>query len=130
MITEQQLMLNPSLQRMNKFMPVAVLYFFFNSLWLPEGLLYTTLLTPFFIVWLYNRQMLQPFAWFFLVSLIYAFIHLMLGIDILFYLRSYLLLITVFVFVCSFYLFTRVCHSLGEIFRKILILNFLLLIPA
>lgn len=130
MTTEQQLVLNPSLQRMNKFMPVAVLYFFFNSLWLPEGVLYTTLLTPLFIIWLYNRQMLQPFSSFFLISLIYAFIHLMNGIDILFYLRSYLLLITVFVFICSFYLFTRVCNSLGEIFRKILIINFILLIPA
>ena len=109
---------------------MAVLYFFFNSLWLPEGVLYTTLLTPFLIVWLYNRQMLQPFALYFLISLIYTFIHLMLGMDVLFYLRSYLLLTTVFVFVCSFYLFTRVCHSLGELYRKIIILNFLLLIPA
>ncbi len=130
MKAEQQLLIHPSLQKMNKYMPVAVLYFFVNSLWLPEGLLYTTLLTPVFIVWLYNHSALKPIGIFLIVTFLYAVIHLLLGVDILLYLRSYLLFTSVFVFVLSFYHFTVICNSLGEIFKKILILNFFLLIPA
>ncbi len=130
MKAEQQLLVNPSLHKMNKYMPVAVLYFFLNSLWLPEGLLYTTLLTPVFIIWLYNKSALKPIGVFLIVTFLYAFIHLLVGVDILFYLRSYLLITSVFVFVLSFYHFTRVCNSIREIFKKILILNFFLLIPA
>src|SRR5688500_356701 len=130
MKVEYQLLVNPSLPKINKYMPLAVLYFFVNSLWLPEGLLYTTLLTPFFIVWLYNHSALKPIAIFFIVTFLFAVIHLLLGVDILFYLKSYLLFTSVFVFVLAFFHFTRVCNSLGEIFKKILILNFFLLIPA
>jgi hypothetical protein len=130
MDTHQQLIINQPLQKLNKYMPLAVLYFFFNSLWLPEGLLYTTLLTPYFIVWLYQNKMLHPFAWFACITLGYALIHLVIGIDILYYLRSYLLFSTVFIFVLTIYMFTRVCLSPGEIFKKLLILNFFLLIPA
>ena len=126
----EQLLANPSWQKMNKYMPIAVLYFFFNSLWLPEGLLYTTLLTPFLIVWLYNKSLLQPLGIFLIVTLLFAFIHIIVGIDLLYYLRSYLLFTSVFIFVLAFYHFTRVCLTLGEIFKKILILNFFLLIPA
>ena len=130
MNVHQQPITTGGIPRMNKYMPVAVLYFFVNSLWLPEGLLYTTLLTPVFIVWLYNHSALKPIGIYLIASFLYAVIHLLLGIDILFYLKSYLLFTSVFVFVLSFYQFTRICSSLREIFKKILILNFFLLIPA
>src|SRR6186713_1475298 len=34
------------------FLGIGCLYFFFNSFLLPDGLLYTILLSPFFLVWL------------------------------------------------------------------------------
>jgi hypothetical protein len=130
MKAQHQLMASPYLQRMNKYMPLAIVYFFINSLWLPEGLLFTTLLTPFFIFWLYEQQMLKPLTWFFAITIMYACIHFLIGVDILYYLRSYLLLLSVFIFTLAFYQFTKVCQTLPDIFRKILILNFLLLVPA
>ncbi|HUR12091.1 MAG TPA: hypothetical protein VM012_12005 [Flavitalea sp.] len=122
-------LISPGL-RINKFLPVAALYFFVNSIFLPQGLLYTTLLTPFFIVWLYNQRFMKPFPWFFFITIVYACIHLIIGVELTFYIISYILFFCVFVFCCTFYQFTRICSSLRDIFRQLLILNFLLLIPA
>lgn len=130
MKAQQQLLTNIHLPRMNKYMPLAVVYFFFNSLWLPEGLLYTTLLTPLFLLWLYVHQMLKTLPLFFGITVIYACFHFLNGVDVFYYFRSYLLFLSVFIFALTFYHFTRIAHTIREIFRKILILNFIMLLPA
>ena len=89
--------------QVNRYLPIAVLYFFLNSFLLPHGLLYTALLTPFFLVWLYNSYVFNYVWLFFLVSIPYAAIHLMNGIEPISYLKSYALIFTVFVFSLSFY---------------------------
>lgn len=116
--------------KINKYLPAALIYFFFNSLFLPEGLLYTTILTPVFFVWLYEEKMLTPLVWFFFLTILYACIHFIIGVNILFYLKSYLLFTTVFIFVIAFFLYVRKTSTLRHIFRSILILNFLLLMIA
>ena len=36
----------------NKYVPFAIIYFFINSLALPFGLTYTSLMAPFFYIWI------------------------------------------------------------------------------
>jgi hypothetical protein len=116
--------------RINKYMPIAIIYFFFNSFLLPSGLLYTTILTPLFLLWLYQQNHLKNIAAFFIVTIPFAVIHLINGADPIFYLISYTLLFTAFVFSLCFIEFVKKCNTLRKIFRFIIILNFFFLLIA
>src|ERR1051325_11325598 len=109
--------------QMNKYLPVTILYFFLNSFLLPHGLLYTTLLTPFFLIWLYNSRVFNYVWIFFLVSIPYAVVHLLKGIDLISYLKSYAFLFSVFVFGLAFYQFLYVCQTIPALFKNIVIIN-------
>ena len=108
----------------NKYLPVALLYFFFNSFLLPHGLLYTAILTPVFIYWLFTYSYIKKIWWFFLFTVPFLAIHFLNGVETNFYFTSYAILFTVFVFGLSFSLFLKKCTTLRSIFRYILIINF------
>ncbi|MEJ7738076.1 MAG: hypothetical protein WKF97_11665 [Chitinophagaceae bacterium] len=114
----------------NKYLPFVFLYFFFNSVFLPLGLLYTALLAPFFLIWLYLNQSLRPLWIFFAVTLAFACIHLWNGIDSFYYARSYVLLFTSFVFGMSVYLFLRKVNNIEAILKQLLICNFIFAVAA
>jgi hypothetical protein len=115
-----------NLIRINRYLPFVLLYFFLNSVLLPLGLLYTTILTPFFLIWLYRQNKIQ-YGWvFFLLTIPFAFIHYFQGIDLYYYLKSYFLLFSVFVFILTVMRFLQVAHSLRTIFRLLLNINFFL----
>jgi len=116
--------------KLNKYLPIAVLYFFFNSIFLPLGLLYTTILTPIFLIWLYRQNHWKSILIFLICTIPIICIHLIQGVNIGFYLRSYVLMITCLVFIFTFSQFLRACHSLRDIFRKLLWINFFLVIIA
>jgi hypothetical protein len=116
--------------KINRYLPIAVLYFFFNGLLLPIGLLYTTLLTPFFLLWLYRYPSFNLLWIFFLVTVPFGMIHFINGVDVLTYLKSYLLSFSVYVFALSFYQFLRNCASLESIYKHIVIINFFLCLVA
>ena len=116
--------------RFNKYLPVALIYFFLNAAFLPLGLLYTSLLCPFFLFWLHKQKRLGDLRVFFLISIPFFCIHLALGIQFAHYARSYMLLLAVFVFTISCMVFCRVCVTLRDIFRQLLIINFLLVLLA
>jgi hypothetical protein len=108
----------------NKYYPIALLYFFFNGVFLPEGLLYTTLLTPFFLIWLLRYPTIKYIGYFFLFTIPLGFIHWSNGIeDYPYYFKSYFAIFAVFVFCIAFYQYLENCHTLRTIFRKILIFN-------
>jgi hypothetical protein len=116
--------------RINKYLPFAVLYFFLNSVFLPLGLLYTTLLTPFFIFWLFRQNNLE-YGWvFFLLTIPFVIIHFIQGVNPFYYIRSYILLFSVFVFILTLIRFLQVTQSLRTIFRLLLIINFALAVVA
>jgi hypothetical protein len=115
---------------MNKYLPIAVLYFFFNSFMLPQGLLYTTILTPLFLIWLLKYPTFHYIWFFFLFTIPFAIIHYMHGIHLLFYFRSYALLFTWFVFGIAFYQFLKNCRTLRSLFRILLLLNFMFVVIA
>lgn len=125
----------PKIQRRKYkiFLGVACLYFFFNSFLLPDGLLYTILLSPFFLVWL--RMHKVPIARY---STIYLFcwlpllvIHYSFGISLSDYLKSSALYYTVFLFAVTVYTYFRLYGFTYEsLMEKILKLNFLFVIVA
>jgi hypothetical protein len=109
--------------KINKYFPFALIYFYLNSVFLPLGLLYTTVLTPVFLLWLYKQNQVH-YAWiFFAITIPFAFIHYLQGVDIYYYVRSYALLFTVFIFLLTVIRFLQVTGSLRTIFRNLLLLN-------
>jgi hypothetical protein len=116
--------------RINKYMPIAVLYFFFNGFLLPLGLLYTTILSPFFLIWLCRYRSIR-YLWIYLaVTIPFVIIHFAQGVHATYYFRSYILLFSVFVFGLTFYQFLRVCNTLGVIYKRLVIINFILTVVA
>ncbi|MDH7463259.1 hypothetical protein QEG73_18315 [Chitinophagaceae bacterium 26-R-25] len=116
--------------KINKYLPFAVLYFFFNSLLLPLGLLYTTLLTPLFLLWLYKYPVFKYFYFFVVGSVAFAVVHFFNGVDIPAYGKSYFLILSVLLWCMAFYQFLLSCNSLQSIFNKLLIINFFLVLIA
>ena len=116
--------------RINKYLPVVILYFFFNGFLLPHGLLYTTILTPLFLLWLYQYRTFHKLWLFFAIIIPFGIIHFLNGVDAYYYTVSAILFFTVFVFTICFYQFLKVCLTLRTIFRKIIIINFGLVIIA
>ncbi|PWT96533.1 MAG: hypothetical protein C5B52_15525 [Bacteroidetes bacterium] len=114
-------------RKINKFLPVGILYFFFNSFLLPQGMLYTTILTPLFLIWLYRYPIFNYVWLFFIVSVPFMIVHLLNGVNFVYYFRSYFLLFSVFVFGMAFYQFLKNCKNLPSIFEALLIINIFLL---
>lgn len=115
---------------MHRFLPIAILYFFLNGLFLPLGLLYTSLLAPVFIIWLWKYPAINYLWVFFLVSIPYAVIHFLNGVNPLVYLKSYFLLFTVFVFCVSFFQFLKIVKDLPSLFKSLTILNAFMVVIA
>ncbi|MBC7829373.1 MAG: hypothetical protein H7122_16620 [Chitinophagaceae bacterium] len=109
--------------RFNKYLPVAILYFFLNSFLLPHGLLYTTLLTPVFIIWLYKYPSFKYVWYFFPFIALFVTVHLINGVNIKSYAISFFLLFSVYVFAVAFHRFLKECNSLRSIYRNILVIN-------
>ena len=117
----------------NKYLPFAILYFFLNGFLLPHGLLYTSLLSPFLLIWLYNYysyRLFIPISIFLVVLFPFVLVHLMNGVNTFYYLRSFLLLFTVFIFALSFYQYLKVSDSLRTIYRQLLVLNIVFVMLA
>jgi hypothetical protein len=115
----------------NKYLPPAILYFFFNGVLLPLGVLYTTLLTPIFLLWLLRYPSINYLRYFFLFTVPLFFIHLVNGIeDYRYYVQSYISFFSVYVFGLAFYQYLENCHSLRHIFKKILIFNGIMTVIA
>ncbi len=99
-------------------------FFFFNILFLPTGLLYTTLMTPWFLWLLLRRRHWKGLAWYFLLSLPLAWYHLSHGAVGETYLRSYFLFTSVAVFTLwAWHYFRQHARKLGGYFRQISIYN-------
>lgn len=116
---------SPGVLSFHKLLPVAVLYFFLNSVGLPTGLFYTTLLSPLLFIWLY----LQGKRWITLKFLLclspFIVMHIHDGLDSSFYYaRSVLLFWTVLVTVYSFCWALLKCKNIERLFEQLIVLNF------
>ncbi len=116
--------------KISKYSLLAFLYFFFNSVFLPKGLLYTTALSPLF----YYRVILakrKTYALPFFIFLgAYDFIHLLLGIDLLSFLVSNLLFILTYFCVIAIHHFVNQYESFPKLYKHVVLLNAALVLLA
>jgi hypothetical protein len=113
-----------------KFFLVAIIVFFLNSAGLPYGLLYTTLLTPFFYIWVVRKTGSEPILPFLLLLTPFIIAHMVVGVDLPTYLISFLNITCIYIFCCAFYLFLRSGTDIGSIFKRLLFINFFLCLIA
>ena len=75
------------------------IYFFFNSILLPKGLLFTSILSPLIYIWLYNRGERKILFRYFVIALPVAVLQLLLveKINLYYFARSFLLFLLVYI---------------------------------
>jgi hypothetical protein len=96
---------------------LATVYFFFNSLGLPAGMLYTTLLSPIFALVLMAKGYAKHLLLFFVLLFPFFIVHLFLGVDLEVYLRSGTLIFTAYVFGLTVYHFAGNRNAIETIIR-------------
>ena len=106
------------------------LVFFVNTVGLPHGLLYTTLLTPFLYIWSVRRLPVEPVSVFLLLLGPFVVIHLLNGVDIRSNFISIANLLCIYIFCCAFFVFLKSCHTLEIFFYRLLKINFILCLIA
>jgi hypothetical protein len=74
--------------KVSKYTLLAQLYFFFNALLLPKGLLYTTVLSPYFFYQQLVNKRKTYWLQFFSFLIIFDVIHLFGGVDLISFLKS------------------------------------------
>jgi hypothetical protein len=114
----------------DKYAWLAYVYFFFNSLGLPYGLLYMHLLTPYWYLRLLIKQKKEILHRFLLLLLPFDLIHYLYGVDWDSFIKSNLLLLSTYIFVYVFYLFLHSYGHIEKLFKKILITNFIFTLIA
>jgi len=110
------------------FLLVASLYFFFNSFLLPDGLLYTILLSPLFLYWLMLKKVhvIRNVFLFLLCWLPLLIIQYSYGISLPEYLKSSALYFTVFIFSMTVYhYFKNYSFTYEPLMETVLKINFL-----
>ena len=116
--------------KINKYLPIAFIYFFMNGLWLPTGLFYTSLLCPLFVLWLFYHKQGNLILWFFAATIPYVILHLANGVKTASYVKSYGLFFSVFIFCCCYYTFLKQNKSITHIFKQLLLWNSIFLVVA
>lgn len=109
---------------------IIFVYFFFNSLFLPHGLLYTTLLTPVFIYSLLKRNIYRYIIISTIILLCFFLLQFWYGVDLLYYVRSSALLFSVIVFCVYVYHWAKDFREWDNVMRKLVYVSFLLTIIA
>ncbi|HUS01354.1 MAG TPA: hypothetical protein VMY77_06490 [Chitinophagaceae bacterium] len=116
--------------KINKFFPFAFIYFFINSLGLPFGLTFTAILSPLFYWWIITTRKKEIILPFFICLAPFFIMHFILGVDLKSYIISVFNFTAVYIFCQAFYTFLKDCANPEKIFRKLLVINFILCIIA
>ena len=117
--------------KLNKYFPFAFVYFFINSIALPFGLTYTAILAPLFYIWIISerkKEILFPFV---VILAPFILVHV-LYVDVIrkVYFYSLLNMVLVYIVCQAVYTFLKVCNDIEKIFRRLLIINFILCLVA
>jgi len=113
------------------FLPYIILFFFLNNFLLPEGLLYTAILSPVFLYWMYKRHYFKNLIGYSILLIIPIIAHLFVGFDVKSYVISSILVFTAWIFLfTAFHVIPLLNENLDEIFKKVLIFNSILLSVA
>ena len=115
----------------NKYVPFAVVYFFINSLALPFGLTYTSLMAPFFYTWILVTRKKETVLPFIAILLPFIIIHItVVEPEVKPYAVSLVNLVLVYIFCQAVYTFLLVCENIERVFSIILWSNFILCLLA
>lgn len=114
----------------NKYSFLAHLYFFFNSVFLPKGLLYTSILSPLFFYIQLEKKRKTWLLQFILVLAIFDMVHIYQGVDLRSFMLSNLLFITTYFSVIAIYYFINHCTYLDRLFRQLLYFNAAMVLVA
>jgi len=115
----------------NRYLPFAFLYFFLNSLGLPAGLTYTALLAPFFYWWVLATRRKEIMLPFLVLIFPVVFIQILfVGVNDQVYFVSFLNLAAIYIFCQAFYTYLKQCRDTELIFKRILVVNFILCLVA
>ncbi|MEQ1675881.1 MAG: hypothetical protein ABL876_04250 [Chitinophagaceae bacterium] len=110
---------------------VGLIYFFINTVGLPLGLTYTTLLAPLFYIWVILKRktdILLPFMGL-LLPFIVAHI-LLVDVEIQKYAIAIFNILAVYIFGQAFYTWLRFDAGKEQVFRKVLLINTVLCLIA
>ncbi len=111
--------------RLHKYTPVGYVYFFLNSVGLPTGLFYTSILSPLLYLWLIHRGKRKVTLWFVLCLAPFVAAQMLLGINSYFYYaRSVVLLWTVYITVYAFAVALLRIGNLERFFDHLIVVNF------
>lgn len=116
--------------KINKYWPIVFVYFFLNSVGLPWGLLYTTILSPLLYYWVIKTRRKDIMIPFLAVIIPFAICQILTGVDFGKYIVSLLNIAAVYVFAQATYTFLITCENKEKIFRRILYTNFALCLIA
>jgi hypothetical protein len=116
--------------KINRYFPFAFVYFFINSFALPFGLTFTALLSPVFYRWVVVKRRSEIIIPFFVLLSPFVIAHLVNGVNFSSYVISILNFAAVYIFCQAFYTFLIACHDKEKIFRRLLLINFILCIIA
>ena len=102
----------------------TLVYFFFNGFLLPEGLLYTTLLTPVMLYFLYKNKNISPSPAWILLLLIPVPFQLFIGVDMQSYFVSSMLVLSAAIFLYSVAVVLRKYGpGIPDLFKSVLVVN-------
>jgi hypothetical protein len=108
----------------NRYLPFAILYFFFNILFLPFGLTWTAILGPLFYLRVLKNEKHDIFLPFIFIASPFLIAHMFSGVELRSYLFSFLNLLMIFFFAMAVKSFLKRAAEPGKIFSWILVLNF------
>ena len=117
---------------LNFFYLIAVIYFFFNSVFLPLGLLYTTILAPVFYVWLLYKRENFVATKFLFVALPFTLLPLIFNrdVDYFIFFRSVVLYFLLYITIYAATIRIKIIKNPHLLFRKLINLNFIFCIMA
>lgn len=110
------------------FILVSIVYLFFNSFLLPDGLLYTTLLTPFFFLNLLKKGGMKLYFIFFLITVVFAIFQLPDVAFIKDYIISFVVLQCAAIFTLNAFYYLQEESRLNSVFKILATVNLFLLV--
>lgn len=116
--------------KISRYTLIAQLYFFYNAVFLPKGLLYTNILSPLFFYQQIRQGRKTYWPQFVLFLLVFDVFHVIKGVDLLPFVVSNLLFTSCYFLVISFYHFFNHYPHHGLLIRQLVVVNFIFAIIA
>jgi hypothetical protein len=110
---------------MHRYLPFAAFFLLMNSVGLPHGLFYTTLMSPLLFLWLYLKRQRWLTTKFLLLLSPFIVVQFAMGVQSpLYYLRSLVLLWTAYVTVYALSFGLLSIRKIEQLFEELIALNF------